>query len=195
VQETGPADARVIVHPNNPDGRVWRANDATAPLTIIDESFCDVMPGASLIHLAGQPGVIVLKSFGKFWGLAGMRLGFAIGASDLIARLNDLTGPWAVSGSALRVGTQALQDTDWANETRMRLEAETTRLDAMVIDKRARLVGGTSLFRLYEVEDAALWQDRLAQAHIWSRIFPYSQSYLRLGLPPAHGWDRLEAAL
>jgi cobalamin biosynthetic protein CobC len=77
----------------------------------------------------------------------------------------------------------------------MRLEAETTRLDAMVIDKRARLVGGTSLFRLYEVEDAALWQDRLAQAHIWSRIFPYSQSYLRLGLPPAHGWDRLEAAL
>ncbi len=195
VQESGPAEARVIVHPNNPDGRVWQASDATAPLTIIDESFCDVMPGASLIHLAAQPGVIVLKSFGKFWGLAGMRLGFAIGASELIARLNDLTGPWAVSGPALRVGTQALQDTDWASETRMRLEDEATRLDAMVIDKGARLFGGTSLFRLYEVDDAALWQDRLAQANIWSRIFPYSERFLRLGLPPAHGWDRLEAAL
>ncbi len=195
VQESGPADARVIVHPNNPDGRVWQTSDATAPLTIIDESFCDVTPSVSLIRLAGQPGVIVLKSFGKFWGLAGMRLGFAIGTPELIAQLNDLTGPWAVSGPALRVGTQALKDTDWPNKTRMRLEAETTRLDAMVTDKGARLVGGTSLFRLYEVDDAALWQERLAQAHIWSRIFPYSQCFLRLGLPPAHGWDRLEAAL
>ena len=195
VQDTGPADARVIVHPNNPDGRIWRATDADAPLTVIDESFCDVTPEVSLIHLSQRPGVIVLKSFGKFWGLAGLRLGFAIGQPDLIARLNDLTGPWAVSGAALRIGAQALQDRDWAEATRARLAKDAARLDQIVTGKGARLVGGTSLFRLYDVDNAPAWQDRLAQARIWSRIFPYSNTFLRLGLPPDEGWARLRAAL
>ncbi len=195
VQEAGPAEARVIVHPNNPDGRLWDAADADAPLTVIDESFCDVTPEATLIHLAERPGVVVLKSFGKFWGLAGLRLGFAIGHPDLIAQLNDLTGPWAVSGPALRIGAQALDDTLWAETTRVRLASEAERLDQLVTAKGAQIAGGTSLYRLYEVDDAAAWQDRLARAHIWSRIFPYSKTFLRLGLPPAHGWARLEAAL
>ncbi|MEM9321095.1 MAG: threonine-phosphate decarboxylase [Pseudomonadota bacterium] len=195
VQETGPAEARVIVHPNNPDGRLWGEADADAPLTVIDESFCDVALDASLIPLSARPGVIVLKSFGKFWGLAGLRLGFAIGEPDLVARLNDLTGPWAVSGPALRIGTQALLNTDWAVATRSRLAAEAARLDQLVTAKGARLVGGTSLFRLYDVDDAAAWQARLGRAHIWSRIFPYSRTYLRLGLPPTDAWARLEAAL
>ncbi|WP_170367937.1 threonine-phosphate decarboxylase CobD [Ruegeria arenilitoris] len=195
VQPGGPTQARVIVHPNNPDGRIWQAEDADAPLTVIDESFCDVTPQASLIRLSERSGVIVLKSFGKFWGLAGLRLGFAIGHPDLIARLNDLTGPWAVSGPALRIGAQALNDTAWAEATRARLARDTERLDTLMTGKGAHLVGGTTLFRLYNVDDAAAWQDRLAQAHIWSRIFPYSDRFLRLGLPPEHGWSRLEAAL
>lgn len=195
VHETGPAEARVIVHPNNPDGRIWQETDVDALLTVIDESFCDVTPDASLIHLAERPGIVVLKSFGKFWGLAGLRLGFAIGHPDLIARLNDLTGPWAVSGPALRIGAQALRDAKWAEETRRRLANDAARLDQLVTAKGARLIGGTSLFRLYDVDDATAWQDRLARAHIWSRIFPYSRTYLRLGLPPADGWARLEAAL
>lgn len=195
VQGTGAAQARVIVHPNNPDGRIWQEADADAPLTVIDESFCDVTPDASLVHLAERPGVVVLKSFGKFWGLAGLRLGFAIGHPDLIARLNDLTGPWAVSGPALRIGEQALRDRAWAAATRDRLAKDAARLDRLLTTRGARLVGGTSLFRLYDVDDAAAWQDRLARAHIWSRVFPYSETYLRLGLPTADGWARLEAAL
>lgn len=195
VQDCAPAEARVIVHPNNPDGRIWHDADANAPLTVIDESFCDVAPDASLIHLAERPGIVVLKSFGKFWGLAGLRLGFAIGHPELIARLNDLTGPWSVAGPALRVGEQALRDQGWAAATRARLADEAERLDHLVVTKGARLIGGTSLFRLYEVDDATAWQDRLARARIWSRIFPYSKTYLRLGLPPTDGWARLEAAL
>ncbi len=195
VQDDGPADARVIVHPNNPDGRLWGQADTAAPLTIIDESFCDVTPDNSLIHLADQPGKIVLKSFGKFWGLAGLRLGFAIAKPALIAHLNDLIGPWAVSGPALRIGTQALQDTEWADATRARLTQDAGRLDALVLSKGAELAGGTDLFRLFQVDNAANWQDRLARAFIWSRIFPYSKTYLRLGLPPSEGWSRLEAAL
>ncbi|MBY6057675.1 threonine-phosphate decarboxylase [Leisingera daeponensis] len=195
VRVHGPAEAQVAVHPNNPDGRLWSEEDFSAPLTIIDESFCDVCPDQSLIRLAARPGTVVLKSFGKFWGLAGLRLGFAIGDPRLIAQLATWQGPWAVSGPALRTGALALRDHDWAEATRTRLRQDAARLDELVRAKGASLAGGTDLFRLYTVDDAAAWQRRLARAHIWSRIFPYSKTYLRLGLPHAEGWDRLEAAL
>ncbi len=187
--------ARVLVHPNNPTGKIWRAEDADAPLVVIDESFCDVCPNDSLVHLAEQPGRIVLKSFGKFWGLAGMRLGFAIATPDTIAKLSALSGPWAVSGPALRTGAAALQDHDWAEETRARLRQDCDRLDALMTAKGARVVGGTTLFRLYDVPDAARWQAQLAEQHIWTRIFPYSETFLRLGLPAPDRWGQLENAL
>ncbi len=195
VVPNGDGEARVMVHPNNPDGRLWEAADANAALTVIDESFCDVTPDQSLIHLADQPGVIVLKSFGKFWGLAGLRLGFAIARPETIDRLSAWLGPWAVSGPALQIGAAALNDLDWANQTRARLAHDANRLDDLVLAKGAELVGGTSLFRLYRVDQAQAWQDRLARAHVWSRIFPYSETFLRLGLPPADRWDQVEAAL
>ncbi|MCA0872697.1 pyridoxal phosphate-dependent class II aminotransferase [Seohaeicola saemankumensis] len=195
VVADGPAEARVLVHPNNPDGRIWDEADADAALTVIDESFCDVMPARSLIRLAQRPGVVVLKSFGKFWGLAGLRLGFAIAVPDTIARLTDLSGPWAVSGPALRTGAVALSDPAWAERTRARLSLDSARLDQLMTAAGARVAGGTDLFRLYHVEDAAEWQVRLARHHIWSRVFPYSGQLLRLGLPAPEGWARLEAAL
>jgi cobalamin biosynthetic protein CobC len=195
VIESGQADARVLVHPNNPDGRIWAAPDLTAPLSIIDESFCDVMPDRSLIAQSVNPGVIVLKSFGKFWGLAGARLGFAIGAPDLIDTLTESLGPWPVAGPTLRLGHAALTDHNWADATRARLAVDADCLDTLMTRRGATLAGGTSLFRLYSVPDAAAWQDRLAQAHIWSRIFPYSDTLLRLGLPAPDHWPRLEAAV
>lgn len=187
-------EAAVIVHPNNPDGRFFDAPQAA--LTVIDESFCDVAPEASLISHATRPGVIVLKSFGKFWGLAGLRLGFAIGDPALIGPLAQMMGPWPVSGPALHIGTQALNDTAWAAATRSRLASDAARLDALMAGAGVSLVGGTTLFRLYDTEDAAQWQDRLARHQIWTRIFPYSQRWLRLGLPgPQADWARLTAAL
>ncbi len=190
-----PRHATVAVHPNNPDGHLWQAADLATPYVIIDESFCDVTPKASLIHLAQRPGTVVLKSFGKFWGLAGLRLGFAIGDPEIVGKLTDLLGPWQISGPALAIGAAALSDTQWANETRACLTGDTARLDRMMTATGAKLVGGTTLFRLYDVGDAAAMQDRLARHHIWSRTFPYSGNWLRLGLPATDRWDQLEAAL
>lgn len=186
------AETRVIVHPNNPDGRLWRASDLT-PMTIIDESFCDIAPEATLMAQATRPNTVILKSFGKFWGLAGLRLGFAIGDPVLIGKLAQGIGPWAVSGPALAIGARALADTAWAEATRTRLATDAARLDALI---GLPVVGGTSLFRLYESDDSLALQTRLARAHIWTRIFPYSSRWIRLGLPgsPAH-WARLEQAL
>lgn len=190
--ETG--DAIVAVHPNNPDGRLWSEDQLSAPLTIIDESFCDVAPDQSLIHLANRPGTVILKSFGKFWGLAGLRLGFAIGDPALLADLAKMLGPWQVSGPALCIGAEALADPFWSQETLSRLTADANRLDAMMAGIGAVTLGGTSLFRLYEVQSAAAAQDHLAQHKIWSRIFPYADNWLRLGLPHPDRWAQLEAA-
>ncbi len=188
-------DASVHVHPNNPDGTRWQHSDITGQLRIIDESFCDVMPERTLIDAATTPGTLILKSFGKFWGLAGLRLGFVIGDPALLAHLSRLLGPWAVAGPALHIGRAALQDNTWATQTREQLAAQSTRLDTLMTAKSAALVGGTPLFRLYRVDRAADWQDRLARHHIWSRVFPYNQTWLRLGLPDAAGWHRIQDAL
>ncbi len=216
VMSDDPDDAQmhVYVHPNNPTGEVWGAKRMGGRVrTVIDESFCDVMPEKSHINLAGDHGVIVLKSFGKFWGLAGLRLGFAIGAPDTLnpmertnppvgkeqnaacATLAEHLGPWAVAGPALEIGERALEDVAWAEATRVRLHRDATRLDLLMTAAGAKVVGGTDLFRLYEVADAAAAQGHLAQGHVWSRIFPYSTTWLRLGLPAPDRWDHLAAAL
>ncbi|PTX57512.1 L-threonine O-3-phosphate decarboxylase [Litoreibacter ponti] len=189
----GDLPAQVFVHPNNPTGALKDADTVTSRrLNIIDESFCDVVPEVSHTELADHQGVIILKSFGKFWGLAGLRLGFAICPPSIALRLREMLGPWPVSGPALEIGARALEDREWSDATRARLAVDAARLDALV---GAPLVGGTALFRLYEVPDARAFQARLARANIWSRIFPYSKTWVRLGLPGPDGWDRLEAAL
>ena len=137
----------------------------------------------------------MLRSFGKFYGLPGLRLGFALGPPSEIEALAALAGPWPVSGPALALGAAALADTAWAAATRARLAAEAPRLDALAARAGWGLVGGTDLFRTYDTPDAALARDRLAHHRIWSRAFPWSPRWLRLGLPGDAGeWRRLAAA-
>jgi cobalamin biosynthetic protein CobC len=138
----------------------------------------------------------VLRSFGKFYGLAGVRLGFVLGSADDIAALDAMVGPWPISGAAIEIGRKALLDRDWADATRARLERHTLRLDGMVKMAGWKLIGGTPLFRLYDVGDAAAVQERLARARIWSRIFKERPNRLRLGLPGDETeWTRLTEAL
>lgn len=186
----------VLVNPNNPDGRVWSDAEVPTQNVVIDESFCDVMPEKSLISHAISPGCIILKSFGKFWGLAGLRLGFAICLPDMAIRLREALGPWAVSGPACHTGTAALCDPGWANEMRGKLADQSDRLDAMLSEAGLKLVGGTTLFRLASVEGASVLQQHLAAQHILTRVFPYSDNWVRFGLPAtASEYARLEAAL
>ena len=196
VTDAPDAPVLVRVHPNNPDGLMVEEHaPGQRDLTVIDESFCDVMPAVSHTGFCDRPGTIVLKSFGKFWGLAGVRLGFAIGHPDEVGPLADLMGPWAVAGPALEIGAAALADDRWADATRARLAADASRLDMLVLRAGATGVQGTDLFRTFDVADAQVWQDHLARHHIWSRVFPYRATWLRLGLPAPADWDRLEAAL
>lgn len=184
---------QIAVHPNNPDGTLWQGAPIKDALTIIDESFCDTMPEASRIALSAMKGVLVLKGLGKFWGLAGLRLGFVVGDADLIARLARLLGPWPVSGPALAIGQQALSDTNWIKETRIRLDRDAARLDDIMTRRGAQLAGGTSLFRLYEVDKALRWQENFAQGRILIRRFAWSDRHIRLGVPAPADFERIKA--
>ncbi len=215
------ADVGIVVNPNNPYGRQWSREALLAlvgkvGLLVVDESFAGPMPGESLAADAGREGLLVLRSFGKFYGLAGLRLGFALGseadvarlrelaggcegslkkrrAAD-VARLRELAGPWPVAGPAIGVGTMALANRDWARLTTVRLIAEAARLGAICVKFGWQALGGTPLFRLYDTPDAQAAQGFLARSAIWSRIFPYSNGWLRLGLPGGEAeWARMFA--
>lgn len=194
-------DLAVVVNPNNPDGRRHSAAALAAIATcvgrlIVDESFIDATPDDSIAKVAGNGRLIVLRSFGKFYGLAGVRLGFVIAGADDIARLAELAGPWNVSGAAIAIGSIALSDDDWARTTAARLAADARRLDAIAALHGWHCAGGTSLFRLYEATNASAARTLLAENRIWSRVFPWSDHLIRLGLPGSDSeWHRLETTL
>ncbi|MFC3569551.1 threonine-phosphate decarboxylase CobD [Paracoccus sp. TOH] len=180
------ADLAVIVNPNNPDGREFTpariaAIAATVGHLVVDESFADPRPDLSVAG-ARPDNAMVLRSFGKFWGLAGLRLGFAIAAPDLLARLAERAGPWAVSGPALEIGAQALADAAWIDDTVVWLSEAALHLD-QIVAPHWPLVGGTHLFRLYDAPDAPVAHALLARAGIWSRVFPWHPRWIRLGIP------------
>lgn len=195
------AGLAVLVNPNNPDGRriapeTLHGIAEGVGLLIVDESFADPHPDLSLLPGACPDNVIVLRSFGKFHGLAGLRLGFALGARPHLNRMGEVAGPWAVSGPALEIGAQALADSAWRAASITRLAAEVDRADALATCAGWRLVGGTLLFRLYDTPNARAVQAHLAKARIWTRIFPWSRRWLRLGLPGTpEEWSRLKTAL
>lgn len=195
------ADLAVVVNPNNPDGRTHTPADLAAlsgqvGRLVIDESFADPCPGLSLAPRAGHNGLFVLRSFGKFYGLAGLRLGFVLGGVEDITALSAQSGPWPISGAAIEIGRKALSDRAWAAATIVRLEAEADQADDLARRAGWLPAGGGALFRLYDTPDAAAAQAQLARHHIWSRIFPYSARWLRLGLPGNRAeWARLTDAL
>jgi cobalamin biosynthesis protein CobC len=195
------ADLAVVVNPNNPDGRSHGRQHLVqlagqVGRLVVDESFADSRPDLSLADEAARARLIVLRSFGKFYGLAGVRLGFVLGSDADISVLAELAGPWPVSGPAIAIGMAALSDRGWAEATVARLRVDASRLDGLAQSAGWVLVGGTELFRLYDTADAVTAQDRLARKQIWTRRFAGSDRWLRLGLPgPAIEWDRLSRAL
>jgi cobalamin biosynthetic protein CobC len=138
---------------------------------------------------------VVLRSFGKFFGLAGLRLGFALAAPPLAARLKASLGPWAVSGPAIAIGGQALADTAWMDAARARLAAAAQRLDLLLAELDMDVVGGTSLFRLARTPSADDICRRLGAAGIIVRAFREQPTWLRFGLPNEADWDRLRSRL
>jgi len=199
------ADIIVLTNPNNPDGHVFdpktlsvlqERQAAKSGWLIVDEAFIDASPDASFSGNVEDGGLIVLRSFGKFFGLAGLRLGFVLAPEIVNARLRERLGPWGVNGLALHVGAAAYADDQWINTTRDRLDADNTKLANFLSEKNLAIKGGTALFQLVQTAHAQDLASHLASRGIFVRTFDYDVTLLRFGLPgqPSE-WDRLKRAL
>ena len=202
---TGKVDAVILCNPNNPDGRTFdrdtlcQARETLAQrggYLIIDEAYADLAPGVSLAHMGGAEGLIILRSTGKFFGLAGLRLGALVAPDRVLSAMIKHLGTWPVSGPALEIGARAYSDTDWHSTTRERLARARHGLDQILTQTGLTICGGTDLFRYVRAQYAhELWQ-HLARAGLYIRRFPWSDQHLRIGLPPdAEAEARLAAAL
>lgn len=199
-------DVLILVNPNNPDGRAigaqmlrrWHAElQAKGGWLIVDEAFADVIPENSLAGDTHLGNLLVLRSFGKVFGLAGVRLGFVLGDREVLAVLENAAGPWAISGPALEIGAAALHDAGWIATMREELRARARRFDAEMRERGIHVLGGTPLFRLAKLQDAAGFAAALRQQGIHVRVFDYNPHWVRFGLPADEGefWRRLDLVL
>lgn len=194
----------VVVNPNNPTGVCfdpetllhWHQRLAVrGGWLVVDEAFMDSTPTQSLASHSHKDGLIVLRSLGKFFGLAGARVGFVLAAKKRLSALAQELGPWTISGPARWLAIQALEDRTWQAATAAQLKLESQRLANLLGEFQLAPNGGCALFQSIETPNAALIHEQLAQQGILTRLFA-SPARLRFGLPANEfEWQRLQQAL
>ena len=197
-------DSLVWINPNNPTGeqvtrsRLLECHERLAEQggwLVVDEAFMDAEPGETLVPETGRPGLVVYRSLGKFFGLAGLRAGLVFGPSHLCDRLEETLGPWSVSHPARYLMQQALMDTDWQRATATRLKADSDRLFGMLSEAGLTPRGGTPLFVYCAHDNPRSLADILAEQAVLVRVFDNPPA-LRFGLPGRESeWQHLERAL
>lgn len=197
-------DVMVVCNPNNPTGAVvepqvlldWAGRLASRNgWLVVDEAFGDTMPHLSVAARTDRPGLIVLRSVGKFFGLAGLRLGFVAAQESLLNDLAELIGPWSVSGPAQEIGCAALTDDPWQDATFKRLQRDGRRLCSLLL-RHGIASSGSALFQWWPEPRAEMFWRHMAERGIWVRLFSQKARGIRIGLPPdEEGWQRLEQAL
>ena len=197
-------DVLVLCNPNNPTGHRftpstlldWREKLARrGGWLVVDEAFVDASPELSIAPHAGLPGLVVLRSMGKFFGLAGARVGFVLGWQSLLSKIAEELGPWSVNGPARWVAALALQDAAWQGRTREQLMIDSTRLGELLAMHGLTPSGATALFQWVIHPQAKQLHESLARQAILTRHFD-SPCSIRFGLPGSmQQWQDLEAAL
>ncbi len=198
------ADVVVIVNPNNPTGKRFGVAEllalherllARGGCLVVDEAFMDATPEHSLAQFCPRKGLIVLYSLGKFFGLAGARVGFVLAENSVLDELAERLGPWTIAAPSRYVAMLALQDAGWQRATRLSLQAASQRLAEMLARHGFLYIYRNSLFSLININDAESVHEQLAQQGILTRLFEHSVG-LRFGLPFGEdNWARLDAAL
>jgi cobalamin biosynthetic protein CobC len=197
-------DVLILVNPNNPTGKLWPPDMLLAwharlsrrgGWLIVDEAFIDSMPDFSLAPLPNKPGLIVLRSLGKFFGLAGIRCGFLLTEHPLLETVAERLGPWTISNASRYIATKALQDFSRQQQAILDLKRQGQRLRELLNQSDWKVAGGTDLFQWIETAAATELHDSLARQGILTRLFP-DPSSIRIGLPKQElEWERLAKAL
>ena len=197
VSKLSSSDIAIIVNPNNPTGKVIAEEilddlSKKVRILIIDESF----KMFSSRRIQKFDNVIQINSLGKFFGLAGVRLGFVSGPSDFIKSVREMLGPWPVSSVAAEIGIIALNDKTWISAMEKILLEGSNFLHEACNTKNWELVGRTNLFHTYATSNCVEVEEQFAAHYIWIRTFDYSKSWVRLGIPTSkYEWARVRQAL
>lgn len=196
-------DVILICNPNNPTGKrfskdqllTWHQSLSNrGGWLIVDEAFMDITPTDSIANQSHLSGLFVLRSLGKFFGLAGARVGFLLAQQHILTLAQEALGPWTLSGPSRLVTTHALNNLDWQTRTRSILSANSNRLKQLLLQYGLTPHGGTDLFQFVRSEQACAIHQALAEQGVWVRFFK-APSALRFGLPTHEGWSKLESAL
>ena len=197
------ADVVLLCNPNNPTATQfstaellgWHAQLAKHDgWLIVDEAFIDVTPEHSIAKHAHLKGLFVLRSLGKFFGLAGARVGFLLGAQQMLLNAQEEIGPWSITGPSRLIAKQALLDQSWQEAARLQLPKSSLRLAELLTKYGLKPTAGTAFFQFVHTSKAPLLQHQFAQEGGLLRLFNEVPA-LRFGLPPDDGWDRLELVL
>ena len=192
------AQIAIVVNPNNPTGK-WYTEQELETLSkkveylIIDQSFHSI---SSRKTQKLKKNIIRINSFGKFFGLAGIRLGFVSGPFEIIKSLEKLVGPWQVSNFALDIGLQALTDSKWIFTAEKTLMQSSQNLKDLFVPVNWKLIGDTFLFHTYSTENAKKIEEQFAMEQIWIRTFDYSDKWVRIGIPgKEEEWERIKKVI
>lgn len=196
-------DVLIVVNPNNPTGEMLKIDTLLSwherlaqrgGWLIVDEAFMDATPNLSLSQFCPLPGLIVLRSLGKFYGLGGLRCGFVLSEEKILADIEEFMGPWALNHPARWIANQALQDRQWQAQSQQQLQRASNRLKNMLQNHIGYYLGGTALFQTIKSPTATRIYHSLAQQGILVRQI--NEQILRFGLPgTASAWQRLSQTL
>ncbi|AZN37514.1 threonine-phosphate decarboxylase CobD [Iodobacter ciconiae] len=186
----------IVVNPNNPSAQQISAETLLAWHTklaehggwlIVDEAFADCAPAASLLPHAGKTGLIILRSVGKFFGLAGIRLGFIACEKQLLDKIKRALGPWHISGPAQWAGQIALSDKAWQSAQQQRLLANQRWMIATLSEAGLPPGGSLPLLHWSPASNAKTLHGKLAKQKIWCRLFDQTNHQgLRFGPVAEH---------
>lgn len=209
IKELQPNSVLVIINPNNPTGKVFERDVISQyqtrlkqlnGLLVIDEAFIDVMPNQSLCHQVNDSHIIVLRSFGKFFGLAGIRIGFLIAGSYWCTKFKAILGPWQVNGPAQIIAEQALNNREWHKEQCKKLNTLRMHQEALLwqtfTNKLVKAIQGCDLFltlSFHKSDSANKLYHLLCQQGVYCRLAD-EQDTLRFGIATQESLTRIEKA-
>lgn len=195
----------MITNPNNPDAHLWQleqiihiANELAEKngFLVLDEAYTDLCTDISLTTCSIPDNVLLLRSLGKFFGLAGLRIGLTKLPSKLYAKTADDMGPWTVSSISMAIAQMALSDTEWISNTLKSLKLNMEKLESILLEHDFKIIGNTDLYCLVQHEQSSMVVDKLNRSGIYVRTFSDNPSLIRFGLPKNDiEYKRLQEAL
>lgn len=203
-------DVVVLINPNNPTGERYSVEQLLNwhnklqkknGWLIVDEAFMDSTPEQSLLPYTNRNGLFILRSIGKFFGLAGIRCGFVMAENKLLHQLQQSIGPWSLTGPTRYIAQLALSDSQWQSEARQSLQHQCSKLHSILNEHLITspllpnsTIHGTTLFQTVYMQDALYWHTELAKQGVLTRLLDHQQG-IRFGLANNNHWQRLSAIL